>query len=235
MSMDRLMNALAAKASALDASSARLRWGIVTSVDPSGPLARVLIQPEGVASQWMPILHPVAGSGFGIVAMPQVGQQVAVSFQEGDHGSGVILGAAYSTTHLPPQPGGNTVQPGEFAVVHPSGSFLHFRGQDVFVSGNRDVNVTAARNTTVTSVGTATVSATGAVTIASAASLALNAPAVSGGASGSTPRRLATEDFVLTTFNNHTHTGVTAGGATTGAPSAAAGSGADLTSTFKAI
>jgi hypothetical protein len=53
------------------------------------------------------------------------------------------------------------------------------------------------------------------------------------GAASSTPLRLATENFVLDVYNNHTHPGVEAGSASTGVPNQQATS-SDLTANLKA-
>jgi hypothetical protein len=93
--MQRLLNALKAQSAALDASAAQPRFGMVTSFDPSTYTARVLLQPEGVLSGWLPVLTAWAGNGWGLVCPPSPGQQVLVVAQEGEAEHGIIAGAAH--------------------------------------------------------------------------------------------------------------------------------------------
>jgi phage baseplate assembly protein V len=115
--MQRLLNALKAQSAALDAATAQPRFGMVTSVDPSTYTARVLLQPEGVLSGWLPVLTAWAGNGWGLVCPPSPGQQVLVLAQEGEHG--IIVGPAFSDANRPP-----SAPSGELWLVHASGSFL---------------------------------------------------------------------------------------------------------------
>ncbi len=117
--MDRFVNALKAHASALDRSIAAARFGTVANIDPVRYAARVLLQPDGVLSGWLPILSPWIGSGWGIATPPQTGDQVLILGVDGDAENGVILGGSYSDQQQTPG-----AQPGEFWVVHASGTSL---------------------------------------------------------------------------------------------------------------
>jgi phage baseplate assembly protein gpV len=81
--MDRLLNALRTQSSALDQAMAQPRFAIVSSVDPGTGNARVMLQPEGTLSGWLPILSPWTGSGWGMCCPPSPGDQVLVLSQEG--------------------------------------------------------------------------------------------------------------------------------------------------------
>jgi len=130
--MDRLLNAIKGQAVALVRSQGQPRFGIVTSVDPVSYAARVVLQPEGVQTGWLPILSPWVGGGWGFVAVPNLGDQVLVVPQEGDAEHGVIIGCSYSSANRPP-----VGQPGELRIVHASGASLTF-GNDgsVLLTGN---------------------------------------------------------------------------------------------------
>lgn len=117
--MQRFLNALKAQAASLDQAAAHPRFGVVSSVDPASYTARVLLQPEGVLSGWLPILTCWGGNGWGLVCPPTPGQQVLVVAQEGEADHGVIIGAAFSTGAPPPP-----APVGELWLVHHSGSFL---------------------------------------------------------------------------------------------------------------
>ena len=133
--MERLLNILKAHAEALDCGAGQPRFGVVTSVDTNSACARVTLQPEGVLSGWLPILSPWVGAGWGLVCLPSQGDQVMVLAQEGNAEHGVIVGAAFSTTQLPP-----AAPVGEFWLVHSSGSFIKLQN-DGTIRMNGDVHV----------------------------------------------------------------------------------------------
>jgi len=117
--IDRLSNAIKSHAAGLDQSTGQIKFGTVTSVNPQTATARVLIQPDGVLSGWLPVLSQWVGSGWGMVCPPNPGDQVLLVPQEGDVEQGVIVGRSFSTKQTPP-----VVPGGEFWLVHRSGSFL---------------------------------------------------------------------------------------------------------------
>lgn len=117
--MDRFLNALKAQSAALDQGRGQPRFGIVCSVDPTSGTARVMLQPEGVLSGWLPLLSPWVGAGWGLACPPSPGDQVVVLPQEGDSEEGLIVGRAWSARQQPPP-----APAGELWLVHQSGSFL---------------------------------------------------------------------------------------------------------------
>ena len=121
--MDGFLNRLKAQAGALDQATARPRFGVVSSVDTARATARVLLQPENVLSGWLPVLSPRVGNGWGLICPPSVGDQVFILAQEGVAEHGVIVGCCFSGLAMPPQ----GVAPGEFWLVHQSGSYLKLR------------------------------------------------------------------------------------------------------------
>jgi type VI secretion system secreted protein VgrG len=54
------------------------------------------------SSCWMRVSHPWAGKGWGSVATPRIGQEVIVSFLEGDPDQPIITGRVYNGENLPP-------------------------------------------------------------------------------------------------------------------------------------
>ena len=143
--MDAFLNMIKAQASALDQGTGQPRLGIVSSVDPSGYTARVMLQPEGVLSGWLPVLSSWIGAGWGLACPPSPGDQVLVLAQEGDAEHGIIAGRLWSATQPPP-----AAPSGELWLVHKSGSFLKLTN-DGLVSGNAktwvltgDVHVTGS-------------------------------------------------------------------------------------------
>ena len=128
--MSNLVEALRYHAAALDSTQPHPRFGIVESVDPARHLAKVTIQPEGVLSGWLPVLGFGGGNGWGVICPPAIGAQVILVPLDGDHESYAVLGAAWSTANLPPQPaetpggGPGPVQPGEMAVISAAGAYV---------------------------------------------------------------------------------------------------------------
>jgi phage baseplate assembly protein gpV len=135
--MQRLLNAMKSHAAAMDRAAGQPRFGLVTSVDPQRYAARVALQPEGVVTGWLPILSAWVGSGWGLVCPPAPGDQVLVLPQEGNAEHGIIVGGSFSDLARPPQ----GAPPGEFWLVHRSGSFLKLANDgSVRVSGDLHVS-----------------------------------------------------------------------------------------------
>jgi hypothetical protein len=117
--IERLSNAIKSHAASLDQSSGQIKFGTITSVNSQNATARVLIQPDGVLSGWLPVLSQWVGNGWGMVCPPNPGDQVLVVPQEGDIEQGIIIGRSFSNKQKPP-----AVPGGEFWLIHQSGSFL---------------------------------------------------------------------------------------------------------------
>jgi phage baseplate assembly protein V len=141
---DLLLNSIKRHVSGMIGQIGHTRMGIITSVNVSNYTARVLIQPEGVLSGWLPIAATMVGSGWGLVSPPSNGEQVVVLAQEGDAEHGIIVGRVFSNDHQPPKTytdqyaQGNTsnVQPGEIGLVHKNGAFLRLIGDRVLIHGD---------------------------------------------------------------------------------------------------
>jgi type VI secretion system secreted protein VgrG len=54
------------------------------------------------SSPWIRVMAPAAGSMFGQISLPRVGEEVAVIFPDGNIDHPLILGALYNATHMPP-------------------------------------------------------------------------------------------------------------------------------------
>lgn len=213
--MDRFLNALKAHAGAMDQAQGRPRFGIVSSVDPNSYTARVMLQPENVLTGWLPVLSPWSGAGWGMVCPPSPGDQVLVLPQDGDAEHGVIVGRSFSATAQPPTGPNGPAPSGELWLQHASGSVVRL-GNDGTVTINAQ--------------GMLSIAGTSKVAVA-ASEIDLDAAAVRGGNVAGSMQRLATESFVLSLFNTHTH--ADAQGGQTGAPLQQAGS-QHLTSNFEA-
>lgn len=56
------------------------------------------------SSCWIRVSQPWAGAGYGGMAIPRIGQEVIVSFLDGDPDQPIIIGRTYHATNLPPSP-----------------------------------------------------------------------------------------------------------------------------------
>lgn len=117
--IDRLTNVLKSYSTGLDQSDGQVKFATIASVNPQNLAARVSIQPDGVLSGWLPLLSAWTGSGWGMVCLPSIGDQVVVLPVEGDAEQGVIVGRSFSNNQRPPN-----APVGELWFVHQSGSFL---------------------------------------------------------------------------------------------------------------
>lgn len=117
--MDRLLNALKAQSGAQDSATGQPRYGTVTSVNQAEGTVRVLLQPEGVLTGWLPVLSPWVGDGWGLSCPPSPGDQVLVLPQEGDAEHGMIIARTWSQSAAVP-----ATPVGELWLTHRSGSFL---------------------------------------------------------------------------------------------------------------
>jgi type VI secretion system secreted protein VgrG len=54
------------------------------------------------ASCWIRVSQPLAGSGYGCMFLPRVGQEVVVTFEEGDPDRPLITGSVYNGDQVPP-------------------------------------------------------------------------------------------------------------------------------------
>lgn len=117
--VSRLMNVIKGHVSAMLAQQPRPRYGLVQSFDPNTYMVRVLIQPEGALSGWLPVLTQWVGNGWGLFCPPSPGDQVKLAPQEGSGQSYAVIGGAFSTADNPlPTPSG------EWWLVHAKGQFI---------------------------------------------------------------------------------------------------------------
>jgi len=57
---------------------------------------------DGQSSCWIRVASPMAGSGYGFISLPRLGQEVVVDFLEGDPDQPLITGRVHNAEHLPP-------------------------------------------------------------------------------------------------------------------------------------
>lgn len=103
--MDRLIAGVKRHAGAMDAQAGQPRWGIVQSVDATGGQVRVrvMMQPEGVLSGWLPVIYQSAGPAAFAGIIPTPGWQAFVLPDLGDAEHGVVMGFAHNDGGTLPQ------------------------------------------------------------------------------------------------------------------------------------
>lgn len=166
------------------------RYATVSTPHNKEHAVKVLLQPSGIESNYLPVLTPFVGNGWGMFCKPDKGDQVLVVYAEGDINCGVVVGGIFSDVDRPlPAPAG------EFWMVHKAGAFLKFLNDGtVSLSASAGLNITAP--TTITG----TLRVTQDVTLDTKLTAATDV--IGGGKS----------------LKTHTHTGVTTGGGTSGPP-----------------
>ncbi|GAN79768.1 hypothetical protein SAMN02746095_02964 [Acidocella aminolytica 101 = DSM 11237] len=132
---------------------AQARYATIKSVDPDSYAVKVLIQPEGILTGWLPC--GAAAVGIASISVPPIPEdQVIVEPMEGSAQHWAIIARVFSATARPPiSPATNKpVQSGEIGIFTP-GAWLHFTGGNVYgaatdwnLSGN--LNVTGGINAT---------------------------------------------------------------------------------------
>ena len=152
-----LTNAMRQHAMLADNDKSQPRIGTISSYDQSTHAVKVMIQPEGVESNWMPLGAIGIGNGWGVLVGPQLGDQVAVVFEHGDFESGAVVARIFSTAQAAP-----AVPPGEIWAVHQSGSSLKLIASgDVDINSVANFNITTAANCSIAVSGDADVTVTG--------------------------------------------------------------------------
>jgi uncharacterized protein involved in type VI secretion and phage assembly len=66
------------------------RYGVIDGYDPEKHAAKVKFQPEGTISGWLALSSVWSGNNFGLFTPPNKGDQVCVSYEDGDMETAVI-------------------------------------------------------------------------------------------------------------------------------------------------
>ena len=150
--MDQFINALKAHASRMDGQMPQPRWGIVQSVDPTRPAVKVLIEPEGVLSGWLPLGQMMAGNGWTFLALPVPGDMAIMVPDAGSSSAYVVTGFGHNDGALPPPVpaanGGGTValEAGEIVAVSKGGAILRFVSDGTIFAKAAAFNIQAPVN-----------------------------------------------------------------------------------------
>jgi phage baseplate assembly protein V len=178
MSTDHLLNALKMHAASMDAQSGQPRMGVVQSYDPNSGTAKVLLQPEGMLTSWLPVLSQSVGTGWGVHTPLSGGEQVLVLPMEGDADNGVIVGRAWSDEMQPAQNpfGGGNPAPGSILMLDKNGSAVlldaggnikvkNSAGATATVESNGQIALTDASGASITLANNGTVNVNGTLAV----------------------------------------------------------------------
>jgi phage baseplate assembly protein V len=210
----------------------RNRWmvsceGQITSVDPQTYMAKVMLEPWGIETGWLPLGTMSAGNGWGLFHLPPDETEVVVDFIGGDVNNGRVRCVFHNDTDAPIA---GLVQ-GEILLKHSSGSLLHFDADgnvnlvvandlnavvqgDTQISALGDITVVAQGDATITAQGDCTAAVEGDATIGAGGSVSIAGGdvAVNGGTVTLGSRTIIDGRPFLA----HTHSGVQSGPGLTG-------------------
>jgi phage baseplate assembly protein gpV len=130
---DDLMNAIRREVERQLSGRYNTRTGLVTAYDPNTHSAKVMLKPDNVETGWLPNHTGHIGNGFGIVVglTPgdgmTTGDQVEVTFTEGDLEQGRIIHRLFSDKEKPPP-----VQSGEILIKHEKGGSVYIDKKGTF-------------------------------------------------------------------------------------------------------
>ena len=98
------MNAYRVKS--LDRRLYGLSVGLVEDNEDPGHEGRIKVRfpwlDDRTVSDWCRVCQPYAGNGYGVVLIPEVGDEVLLAFMHGDMAEPVVLGGLYNGTDQPP-------------------------------------------------------------------------------------------------------------------------------------
>lgn len=196
-----LSNAVRMQAVAAANLRSHPKIGTISGYDPNKQAVKVLLQPEGNETGWIPLGSLWVGNGWGMVCAPNLGSQVEVTFLDGNDESGSANLRFFSNVEVGPAAPG-----GEFWLVHKLGQSIKLtndghltlndgHGATITLDGAGNINSAATQWT-----HTGPVHFTDNVQIDK--TLTGNVDVIGGGKS----------------LKTHVHSGVTSGGSNTGAP-----------------
>lgn len=194
---------IAAMQQQMDQGGTFPRSGVISGYDPSSYAVKVDIMPEGYTTGWIQLDAPGVGNGWGVAIGPQLGDEVTVTFENGDPKLGRVTSRHFNDVNQPIGP-----PSGEVWITHKTGSLLKFHNDgSVELASTANLTATVGGNLSATVTGTASITAGQA--IIKAASIALQN-------SGAALKNLLNSLFANWAAT-HVHSNGN-GGANTGAP-----------------
>jgi Type VI secretion system/phage-baseplate injector OB domain len=147
MSQEKFFNMIRMQASINANARTLTSIGIVTGYDPDNYLVTVEIYPqdtdnEALQTGWIPLFTPWIGNGWGMYAPPNIGDLIEIHYQEGSL-QNPYAGLRTFNFNSPANP--NSVQSGEFWLVHSTGSYFKLTN-DGKISFNSTVEIDIGDN-----------------------------------------------------------------------------------------
>jgi phage baseplate assembly protein V len=108
-------------------------WGIVTRVDDPDGQGRVQVKLPAfgdVETSWIPVVSPGAGTGKGLVIIPDVGDHVLLLSLQGNPAQSIVVGGLYGAHRLP---GEHRASPHVFSLTSQSGHSITLDDERRFV------------------------------------------------------------------------------------------------------
>ncbi len=188
---------------------AKTQYCTITAYDPDTYTVKVVLQPDGVETGWIPLGAAWVGANLGAVFGPPIGTDCRIDFVGGVPEAS-LAGARFFNANNPPP----VVQSGQGAIVDGAGSYVRL---------NNDGTITLGAPTGITSTtpllkqvgnmevdGTVTITQNLQVNENITATQSISDLAGTHGSVGS----------LRTAYDGHTHSGVQTGTGTTSGPSA---------------
>ena len=108
---------------------AAVRTGTITSYDRVNYAVKVMLEPEGIETGWLPLGAEHASNGAGILSGPMTGDQVVLGHVLNDPETMVVLTRAYSDVDRPPKgPAGVGPPAGAVWMYDSSGTSVRLTG-----------------------------------------------------------------------------------------------------------
>lgn len=224
--MNHLANQMRLQASLVSSQIQTAIWGIITSYDPTTHRVVVKRQPEDIdnpdasLSNWMPLVTPWVGNGWGFKACPSAGDMVIVLHIGGTVDDQVAILAGFNDVDRPP-----AGSAGEFILQHKSGAYLKLSNDgSVNINGQAEISLSAPR-IIITTTSDTQINAQN-VNITAAESAKVTAPDIQLGANGQSSEGLVKFSDLKAYIDNHVHP---APGGNTGIPTTSLSSSAQTT------
>ncbi|WP_205676629.1 phage baseplate assembly protein V [Aquitalea aquatilis] len=112
---------IAAMQQQMDQGGTFSRSGVISGYDPSSYAVKVDIMPEGYTTGWIQLDAQGVGNGWGVAIGPQLGDEVTVTFENGDPKLGRVTSRHFNDVNVPISP-----PSGEVWILHKTGSLLKF-------------------------------------------------------------------------------------------------------------
>lgn len=106
------------------------KYGKVSAYNPDNYTVKVILQPEGIETGFVPLAAVWVGNNMGAVFGPAIGDPVRLDFIDGNAQATVVGGRFFSVNARPP-----VVQSGQCAIVDGSGSYIRLNGDGTITWG----------------------------------------------------------------------------------------------------